>query len=351
MSFNDTDNKLVTTWIGTSNTGYAPLAMEEVRRSIDGSAVRILAPAETFIIESPLNREETLRQLQMQPPVFLRHIQPIDGSLNLTETEESAVLPLLANIVGQAQEILRGRRTAVHVRRAEGCAYPHSVFDTKTSLDGVLRDIGATADQRSPEIIVSIYAVKDQLYVGFGTPDELMSDWPGGAIRFQREEEQISRAKFKLLEAERAFGLDYTQYREAIDIGAAPGGWTSLLLERGVSVTAIDPGAMHPSLRNHPKLTYLKRNASEVKFKPNTFDLLVCDMSWSPMQMVKLVLDLNESLAYGATAIVTIKLMHRKPLQTIRDVIAKLESAFIVHRAKQLFHNREEITLFMTKQY
>ncbi|QKS46569.1 SAM-dependent methyltransferase [Paenibacillus cellulosilyticus] len=341
----------VTTWIGTSNTGYAPLAMEEVRRTIEGAAVRILAPAETFIIESPLDRVETLQKLQSQPPVFLRHIQPIDGTLLLSETNEADVLPWLAAEISRTEDQIRGKRISVHVRRAEGCSYPYSVFDTKTSLDGVLRDVGATIDQRSPETIISIYAVKDQLLYGIGTPDELMSDWPGGAIRFQREEEQISRAKFKLLEAERAFGLDYTQYREALDIGAAPGGWTSLLLERGVSVTAIDPGAMHPSLRNHPKLTYLKRNASEVKFKPNTFDLLVCDMSWSPMQMVKLVLDLHESLTYGATAIITIKLMHRKPLQTIRDVIAKLESVFIVHRAKQLFHNREEITLFMTKQY
>jgi 23S rRNA (cytidine2498-2'-O)-methyltransferase len=324
--------------------------MEEVRRTIEGAAVRILAPAETFIIESPLSRAETLQKLQTQPPVFLRHIQPIDGALQMSDTNEVEVLPWLAAEISQAEDRLRGKRVSVHVRRAEGCAYPYSVLDTKTLLDGVLRDVRATVDQRNPEIIVSIYAVKDQLMYGIGTPEELMSDWPGGAIRFQREEEQISRAKFKLLEAERAFGLDYTQYREALDIGAAPGGWTSLLLERGVSVTAIDPGAMHPSLRNHPKLTYLKRNASEVKFKPNTFDLLVCDMSWSPMQMVKLVLDLSDSLSYGATAIVTIKLMHRKPLQTIRDVIAKLESAFIVHRAKQLFHNREEITLFMTKQ-
>lgn len=341
----------VTTWIGTSNTGYAPLAMEEVRRTIEGATVRVLAPAETFLIESPLDREETLLKLQSQPPVFLRHIQPIDGTFILSDSNVDEALPWLIAEIGQTDEQLCGKRTAVHVRRAEGCAYSHSVFDTKTSLEGVLRDVGATIDQQNPEIIVSIYAVKDQLLYGIGTPDELMSNWPGGAIRFQREEEQISRAKFKLLEAERAFGLDYTQYREALDIGAAPGGWTSLLLERGVSVTAIDPGAMHPSLNNHPKLTYLKRNASDVKFKPKTFDLLVCDMSWSPMQMVKLVLDLNESLTYGATAIITIKLMHRKPLQTIRDVIAKLESVFIVHRAKQLFHNREEITLFMTKQY
>ncbi|EFM12095.1 ribosomal RNA methyltransferase RrmJ/FtsJ [Paenibacillus curdlanolyticus YK9] len=339
-----------TQWIGTSNQGYAPLAMEEVRRTIEGAVVRVLAPGETFLIESPLSHEETLQFISANPPIFLRHIQPVDGMLVLTEEQPVDALAWLSEQVLQAESRLRGRRIAVHVRRTDGCAFVSSISDTKHAVDAVLRDVGAEPEQREPQYIVSIYAVKDRVYVGMGTPDELMSDWPGGAIRFQREDGQISRAKFKLVEAERAFGLDYTQYRDALDIGAAPGGWTSLLLERGVSVTAIDPAALHPSIVRHPKLTYLKRNASEVKFKPNSFDLLVCDMSWSPMQMVKLVMDLTDTLCHGATAIVTIKLMHKKPLQTIRDVMAKLSSDFIVHRAKQLFHNREEITLFMTKR-
>ncbi|WP_341869755.1 hypothetical protein [Paenibacillus protaetiae] len=66
--------------------------------------------------------------------------------------------------------------------------------------------------------------------------------------------------------------------------------------------------------------------------------------------MVKLVLGLEEALAPQASAVITIKLMHRKPLQTIRDVIAKLETVFKVERAKQLVHNREEITLFLIKR-
>ena len=67
-----------------------------------------------------------------------------------------------------------------------------------------------------------------------------------------KEEDQISRAKFKLLEAEQRFGIDFSVARKAIDIGAAPGGWTSLLLERGLKVTAIDPAAMNPRLLGNP---------------------------------------------------------------------------------------------------
>jgi 23S rRNA (cytidine2498-2'-O)-methyltransferase len=68
------------------------------------------------------------------------------------------------------------------------------------------------------------------------------------------------------------------------------------------------------------------------------------------MQMSKLVLEQIAALAEGATAIITVKLMHKKPLQTIRDVIARLSESFELKKAKQLFHNRDEITLYLIKR-
>ena len=50
--------------------------------------------------------------------------------------------------------------------------------------------------------------------------------------------------------------------------------------------------------------------------------------------MSKLVLDLVPALKSGGSAIVTIKLMHRKPLQTIREVKSRLESAFHIRGAR-----------------
>ncbi|MGZ4134509.1 MAG: SAM-dependent methyltransferase, partial [Tumebacillaceae bacterium] len=123
-----------------------------------------------------------------------------------------------------------------------------------------------------------------------------------------------------------------------------------LLLDRGVKVTAVDPGDMHPSLLEDPNLTYLKKNASEVTFEQGSFDLLVCDMSWSPKQMAKLVTDLLDGLESGGTAIITVKLMHKKPFQTVKETVAAFGEEMELLRAKQLFHNREELTLYLKKR-
>ncbi|WP_424768881.1 SAM-dependent methyltransferase [Paenibacillus sp. sgz302251] len=335
-------------WIGTANQGYASYAMEELRRLVEGAAFTQLAAGEVFMISSANGREDTLQMIRQQEPIFLRHIQPVDRVIEINGNAND--LEQLSNMVRNAVLLFENKRTAVHIRRTTKSEFHYSAADTKAVLDAVLEEIGAEPVVQEPEVIIAIYAAVNQLYVGFGTPSDMLSDWPGGAVRFQREEGQISRAKFKLLEAERAFHLNYAKFQHALDIGAAPGGWTSLLLERGLRVTAIDPADLHPSLMAYPTLTYMKRNASEVKLQPGAYDLLVCDMSWSPMLMCKLVLDLDPALSKGGTAIITVKLMHKKPLQTIRDVISRLSTEFVLLKAKQLFHNREEITLYLQKK-
>ncbi|WP_206098480.1 SAM-dependent methyltransferase [Paenibacillus montanisoli] len=335
-------------WIGTANHGFASLAMEELRRLVNGIKFTQLIAGEAFKMEVPLSREEMLGVIRTNEPIFLRHLQPIDRALPIHGNADD--LQALSDLIRSARMRCAEGTTAIHLRRVEGTPFVYTAADTKAVLDAVIMELGGDTAMQSPDQIFSIFAGAEELYVGWGTPDEQLSDWPGGAVRFQREEGQISRAKFKLLEAERAFKLYLENFREALDIGAAPGGWTHLLLERGLRVTAIDPAELHPSLSAYPRLTKMKKNASDVQFAPNTFDLLVCDMSWSPMQMAKLVLEKTDALTDGATAIITVKLMHKKPLQTIRDVVSKLETAFVLQKAKQLFHNRDEITLYLIKK-
>ncbi|MNJ66882.1 hypothetical protein D3C77_630030 [compost metagenome] len=73
-------------------------------------------------------------------------------------------------------------------------------------------------------------------------------------------------------------------------------------------------------------------------------------MSWSPKLTAKLVSELLYALEDGGTAIVTVKLLSKKPMALIQEVTAIFErSRMQVQRAKQLFHNRDEITLYMIK--
>jgi 23S rRNA (cytidine2498-2'-O)-methyltransferase len=336
-------------FIGTSNHGFAQQAQEEIKRLFPAVKFALLVPTEIFLFEIPAPTEEVVNTMKRQEPMFLRHMQPVDHIWEDARSEED--IKHLLQWLKDEVTFQKGEKIAVQVRKEERAEASYSPFMVKAAMDELfVSTFGVEPAVKDADRIVSVYVTAAKLYVGISSPADNLSDWAGGAIRFQKEEDQISRAKFKLLEAEQRFGLDFTAYRSALDIGAAPGGWTSLLLERGLRVTAIDPAKMHPSLLQNPKLTFHKKNAGDVKLRENEFDLLVCDMSWSPRQMGRLVTDLLYALQSGGTAIITVKLMYKKPFQMVKELMLAFEHTLQLEKAKQLFHNREELTLFLVKR-
>ncbi|WP_339234513.1 SAM-dependent methyltransferase [Paenibacillus sp. FSL R5-0517] len=334
-------------FICTANHGFAPYAQEELRRTFGAVKSTVLVPGEILLAGLPVAEEEVAGKLLEDYPTFLRHIQPVQFQEN-TEDSEQSIEKLIAFVMNHKE--LTGTPVVLQVRKTDGAFWQENAASLKQLLTEKLDELGCEWVVRDAEYVISVFAANDMLYAGVSRPEQNLSDWNGGAVRFQKEDGQISRAKFKLLEAEQTFGIDFTSFRKALDIGAAPGGWTSFLLERGLEVTAVDPAKMDATLLASPKLTFLKKNAGDVRFREGEFDLLVCDMSWSPKLMSRLVSDLLYSLQPGGTAIVTVKLLHKKPLALIKDVIDTFErSRMQIQRSKQLFHNREEITLYMVK--
>src|SRR5207245_5904296 len=103
-----------------------------------------------------------------------------------------------------------------------------------------------------PQIVVSVLCTPEKAYLGISTVEENLSDWPGGMRHFAQTPEQISRSEFKLLEALEVFGVTLPSGGRALDLGAAPGGWTRLLLEAGLRVVAVDPANLDPRLARRP---------------------------------------------------------------------------------------------------
>jgi len=338
--------------VGTANPGYAMPAMEEVRRADPEVRFRGLSPdRDAFLIEVPglPDGEEAgwMARMRERKPVFLRHLFPVHAEVTLSGDEEGtngAIAEFAASVSG----LTAGRKVAVQFRKASDS--PLSLSAAREAASAALAAAGAGIVPREADWILSGYAAKTTLYMGVSRPGDNLSDWPGGAMRFRREEGLISRAAFKLLEAERTFRLPLERTVHALDLGAAPGGWTSVLLERGAKVTAVDPAELHPSLAGHPRLRHVRRNAAEVEFPPGSFDLLLCDISRDPLRTCRIVCGHADALSAGALAVVTVKLMDRRPFGLIAKVTESYASRFDIRHVRQLFHNRDEVTLVMRKK-
>ncbi|MCI3922518.1 methyltransferase domain-containing protein [Paenibacillus sp. TRM 82003] len=335
-----------TVWVGTSNRGFGKLASSELQRLFDEAKTQSLSPGDVFRFVVETDRAETIRRIREKEPIFLRHMQPADRAVPMTDAE--GTLAAIRAAVAEGGLPIRGKKVAVQARKAEAPQTPKAdvaPIAVKHAIDEVLAETyGAIPVVRDMEWIISVYLARDTAYIGWSTPDENLSSWSGGAVHFRKEDGDISRAKFKLMEAEEAFGLDFADFHGALDIGAAPGGWSSFLLEKGLRVTAVDPADMHPSLLREHGFTFVKKNAANVRFPDGEFDLLVCDMSWDPTNMAALVKRLLPAVSRDGTILTTVKLMHGKAFATLREVESIMEPEAKLVKTKQLFHNREELT-------
>ncbi|MDH5301761.1 MAG: 23S rRNA (cytidine(2498)-2'-O)-methyltransferase RlmM [Gammaproteobacteria bacterium] len=196
-------------------------------------------------------------------------------------------------------------------------------------------------------------------YVGYMARDN-NSPWSMGIPRLRFPRQAPSRSTLKLDEAILCL-LTPAQQRDlfkpgmrAVDLGACPGGWTWQLVSRGLHVTAIDNGAIDEGIMATGQVEHLR--ADGFRFRPEQrVDWLVCDIVEQPIRIADLM---AQWLAEGwcRYAIFNLKLpMKKRYLEVVRClelVQERLCEAGIEHqlRAKQLYHDREEITVCVTTQ-
>lgn len=338
-----------TTILVTCAAGYEIYAFEEMKKTDPSLSKRIGLDPGVFRVTTELSFLTFSEQVQSANPIFTRHLQPVDEIIPIDRTKED-LNRFIDLFQTQSNRIQPGQKVAVQVRRSHHSDYGYTTYGVKEALDPFISVKDAVSTIQHSDLIVSLYVTEKDAYFGISTPVHNLSDWPGGAVRFRRVENQASRSRFKLEEACIVFGIQIEQFVQALDLGAAPGGWTSFLLDHGLNVTAVDTGELDPQFREHPNLTFLQENVSDVEFSESTFDILTCDMSWDPFRTAQMIQGLASTIKKGGVAIVTIKLMHKKILKTIEEFLKILEPEFTRVQVKQLFHNRDEVTAFLRKQ-
>ena len=156
--------------------------------------------------------------------------------------------------------------------------------------------------------------------------------------------DKLNRSQLKLREALSYFDVDLKNIKNALDIGASPGGFSKELSKNGIKVTAIDPAELDSSLKNDKNIIHLKIRAEEFKPKEK-FDLLVNDMNLHPNDSAKILLDLSKFLKNGAFCIMTIKCPTKNVFFYMKNIKELLKKDFKDFEFKHLPHNKMEITM------
>ncbi|MCB1957276.1 MAG: 23S rRNA (cytidine(2498)-2'-O)-methyltransferase RlmM [Rhodocyclaceae bacterium] len=201
-----------------------------------------------------------------------------------------------------------------------------------------------------------LFAAPGTAWLALSSPDN-GSPWPMGIPRLKMPGAAPSRSTLKLAEAFMSLlGEDELAERlrpgqRAVDLGAAPGGWTWQLAQRGLRVTAIDNGPMADSVMATGMVDHLR--ADGFTWRPaSPVDWLVCDMVEQPARVAALMADW---VATGRCrqAIFNLKLPMKKRLDEVRrcrdliDQRMRRDGLRYELRLRQLYHDREEITAYL----
>ncbi len=179
--------------------------------------------------------------------------------------------------------------------------------------------------------------------------------WPMGIPRLKLHADAPSRSAQKLDEA--LLVLLHANERErllqpgmrAADLGAAPGGWTWILARNHLQVTAIDNGPLREHVFDSGQVEHLRADGfSWHPAKP--MDWMVCDMVEQPSKVAARMAEWFRE-GWCRHAIFNLKLPMKKRWQETRqclDRFADEADVPLTIRARQLYHDREEITVFAT---
>ena len=183
------------------------------------------------------------------------------------------------------------------------------------------------------------------------------NSWPMGIPRLRFPANAPSRSTLKLEEAFLVFlgaeGISQKLCKgmTGVDLGACPGGWTFQLVKHGLLTTAIDNGSIDSKLMSTGLVTHLREDA--FTFRPyDTVDWMVCDVVEQPSRIAGLMAEWITG-GHCRNSIFNLKLPMKKRYEETSSCLAELRrqcknaGKSVTIKAKQLYHDRKEVTVYV----
>ena len=307
-----------------------------------------------FHLQPPQSALELMEVLRFRRLVFARQWVACTEPLTQVSTKDR-ITPILAaaEALPQAAELFVETADTTEGRNLNGFARKFG-----SALAGALRQAGLMLPRKQrADWRTHLFVIDGQTFWLGVSPIKNASRWEQGILRLKFPPSAPSRSTLKLEEAWHWF-IPKQQWQEkiesgrrAVDLGAAPGGWTWQLVNRNMFVTAVDNGPMSKELMESGQVDHRTEDAFSYK-PPKPVDMLVCDVVEKPSQVTDLMARwaINR---WSSILIFNLKLPMKQRFAEVESCLAQLETALTEAgvsyklEAKHLYHDREEITVYL----
>ena len=333
-------------FVVTTSSGFEVEARKEIEKLISGANVRNLFFKGNLLVGCPCEEAEAIAKLGEAETSYLARIFPVDAEAKISSGADS--LAGLYEQVLHLGKLRKGESFVVQCRRRG--SHDFSSRDVEKELGSMIEEAtGAIVDLESPHKIVIVQIFQNLAFIGVADAESVLVKQIRVFRKYEKGQRPFTRAQHKIEEAIEVFNIQIGEDYEALDLGAAPGGWTKVLSGLAKRVVAVDPADLDPETAELPNVTHYKCRSEEIPEDIGEFDLITNDMNVGPTESAKIMVDLSDRLKGGGTALMTVKFVTRNRRKHIGEAIEILKTRYKDFRMKRLPHNRYETTLFMRK--
>jgi 23S rRNA (cytidine2498-2'-O)-methyltransferase len=323
---------------------YEDVALNELARLLDAGPNARLAPG-AWLLSARLLADKAQLRVENSPPIFTRQL-----IVDVTR------VPSTGGAEGDADAALA---TPAAQNASTVCAFdalrPDRIAPELEALRAaVAARLRGPRDARAHDRPLALVVAGDSLLVGTLLPQAglpLRSEaplWPAARPRLPYVPGLVSRSALKLMEALEVFGVDLRRGADALDLGAAPGGWTQVLAGHGLRVVAVDPAVLDPRVASLPRVQVARTTAQDhLRRTDSRFDLIVDDMRQDARDSARIMAGAAAMIRPGGSGLLTLKLPERSPTDHLRPALDILRLPFPRLRARCLYFNRSEVTVYL----
>ncbi|MBR4941097.1 MAG: methyltransferase domain-containing protein [Clostridia bacterium] len=322
-------------FIFTCQPDSVDLSLAELKKADANLGVYKWLEPGMAVCETEMSFEAYSSALRLTSPVFTRHICPADFQASPGDIPAISAFAL--------SKIPQNATFSVQVRALKGLD-AEARRSAAEAVGSAIESEGFVSDRQRPDTVVSLM-LGETVFCGVSSPEDNLSSWPGGMRRFAKSDDTASRAEFKLLEALELYGKNLPAGGRALDLGAAPGGWTRVLAEKSFSVVAVDPALLSPEVAALKNVTHYRGTSQQYLLEPRgKFDVIVNDMKLDIPESARVMVECASCLAPDGLGVMTFKLKPKKWTAQINAGLSVLSRGYRVVGLRQLFHNRSEVT-------
>ena len=332
--------------------------------------------------------EEVASIMGERMPSFIDFVMPIDRKLRMIDKDFKDVSDAIAVLLRK----YKGRSFRIEAKRID-TNLKEGAKSIEVLLGQRLEKQGFVADLKEPKLMIYVVFLKGGAMMGHS---EISAGTKASTLDIFRAEtkeetEPINRAEFKMKEAVGFFGIDLKKIKTALDIGAAPGGWTHYLSQQGIRVVAVDNALLDykkiaegkrvlvlagkgelPGMRKtvglkaritvadvddsgtdlkaydviHIKANMQQDKGMDALRRFGRFDMLTIDTNTAPSESSDIACTLSVLMKRGAQLVMTTKLVTGAFDSHIKAVMDGLSRCYRSIRIKKLPRNRRELTVY-----